>query len=59
MTKLNSPLFAGAPWSRNRSGIAHPAKLAWGLKRAALKLGVKRYEHTPLVTATTCSRPSR
>jgi glycine/D-amino acid oxidase-like deaminating enzyme len=48
--QLNSPLFAGALWSRNRSGIVHPAKLAWGLKRAALSLGVRLYEHTPLVT---------
>ena len=47
--QLDSPLFAGALWSRNRSGIVHPAKLAWGLKRAALSLGVKLYEHTPLV----------
>nr|WP_028216603.1 FAD-dependent oxidoreductase [Paraburkholderia oxyphila] len=48
--QLNSPLFAGALWSRNRSGIVHPAKLAWGLKRAALSLGVRLYEHTPLVS---------
>jgi glycine/D-amino acid oxidase-like deaminating enzyme len=48
--QLDSPLFAGALWSRNRSGIVHPAKLAWGLKRAALKLGVRLYEHTPLMT---------
>ncbi|MFM0209958.1 FAD-dependent oxidoreductase [Paraburkholderia sediminicola] len=50
--QLNSPLFEGALWSRNRSGIVHPAKLAWGLKRAALELGVRLYEHTPLVTVT-------
>ncbi|MFD1559369.1 NAD(P)/FAD-dependent oxidoreductase [Paraburkholderia silviterrae] len=48
--QLNSPLFAGALWSRNRSGIVHPAKLAWGLKRAALTLGVRLYEHTPLLS---------
>lgn len=48
LEQLNSPLFAGALWSRNRSGIVHPAKLAWGLKRAALSLGVRLYEHTPL-----------
>jgi glycine/D-amino acid oxidase-like deaminating enzyme len=47
--QLDSPLFAGALWSRNRSGIVHPAKLAWGLKRAALTLGVKLHEHTPLI----------
>ena len=52
LEQLNSPLFAGALWSRNRSGIVHPAKLAWGLKRAALTLGVRLYEHTPLVTVT-------
>jgi glycine/D-amino acid oxidase-like deaminating enzyme len=50
--QLNSPLFEGALWSRNRSGIVHPAKLAWGLKRAALELGVRLYEHTPLITVT-------
>ncbi|POR48787.1 glycine/D-amino acid oxidase-like deaminating enzyme [Paraburkholderia eburnea] len=50
--QLDSPLFAGALWSRNRSGIVHPAKLAWGLKRAALSLGVRLYEHSPLVTVT-------
>ncbi|MFX1765898.1 FAD-dependent oxidoreductase [Paraburkholderia sp. A1RI-2L] len=48
--QLDSPLFAGALWSRNRSGIVHPAKLAWGLKRAALALGVRLYEHSPLTS---------
>lgn len=47
--QLRSPLFSGALWSRNRSGIVHPAKLAWGLKRAALSLGVRLYEKTPLL----------
>ncbi|SAK91590.1 FAD dependent oxidoreductase [Caballeronia hypogeia] len=50
--QLDSPLFAGALWSRNRSGIVHPAKLAWGLKRAALTLGVRLYEHSPLIDVT-------
>jgi glycine/D-amino acid oxidase-like deaminating enzyme len=50
--QLDSPLFAGALWSRNRSGIVHPAKLAWGLKRAALTLGVRLYEHSPLTSVT-------
>ncbi len=48
--QLNSPLFEGALWSRHRSGTVHPAKLAWGLKRAALSLGVRLYENTPLRT---------
>ncbi|MBV8125912.1 MAG: FAD-dependent oxidoreductase, partial [Paucibacter sp.] len=46
--QISSPLFAGALWSRHRSGIVHPAKLAWGLRRAALSLGVRVYENTPL-----------
>ncbi len=46
--QLDSPLFAGAMWSRNRSGTIHPAKLAWGLKAAALKLGVRLHEHSPI-----------
>ncbi len=46
--ELASPLFEGAMWSRERSGIVHPAKLAWGLKRTALNLGVRIYEHTPM-----------
>jgi hypothetical protein len=28
-----------AMWSRDRSGTVHPAKMAWGLKAAALRLG--------------------
>ena len=50
--QLDSPLFEGALWSRNRSGIVHPAKLAWGLKRAALALGVRLYEHSPLTSVS-------
>jgi glycine/D-amino acid oxidase-like deaminating enzyme len=46
--QLGSPLYAGAMWSRDRSGIVHPAKMAWGLKAAAIKLGVRLYEMTPL-----------
>lgn len=47
-SQLNSPMFHGAMWSRNRSGIVHPAKLAWGLKRAALKLGVQICEYSKM-----------
>ncbi|WP_260679240.1 FAD-binding oxidoreductase [Thalassomonas sp. M1454] len=47
--EINSPLFHGGLWSKKRSGTVHPAKLAWGLKAAALKLGVQIFEYTPLV----------
>ncbi|WP_069946549.1 NAD(P)/FAD-dependent oxidoreductase [Microbulbifer aggregans] len=47
--EINSPLFSGGLWSKKRSGTVHPAKLAWGLKRVALELGVRIYENTPMV----------
>ena len=46
--QVASPLFAGAVWNRKLSGTVHPARLAWGLKRAAVSLGVKLHELTPM-----------
>lgn len=46
--QVNSPLFSGAVWNKKLSGTVQPALLAWGLKRAALSLGVRLYEHTPM-----------
>ena len=48
--EVKSPLFNGGLWSKKRSGTVHPAKLAWGLKRVALELGVQIYENTPMVS---------
>ena len=45
--EIKSPIFHGGTWSRKRSGTVHPGKLVRGLKRVALKLGVKFYENTP------------
>lgn len=47
--ELKSPLFEGGLWSRRDSGTVHPGKLIFGLKRMALKLGVRLFEKTPLV----------
>jgi glycine/D-amino acid oxidase-like deaminating enzyme len=47
--EVNSPLFNGGLWSKQRSGTVNPAKLAWGLKRAAKQLGVIFYENTPML----------
>jgi len=47
--ELNSPLFEGGLWSRRDSGVVHPGKLAFGLKRAAIALGVRLFEVTPLL----------
>lgn len=46
--EIHSPLFHGGLWSKKRSGTVHPAKLAWGLKRTALGLGVKIFENTAM-----------
>ena len=45
--EINSPIFHGGAWSRQRSGTVHPGKLVRGLKRAALGLGVRLFENTP------------
>ena len=46
--EIHSPIFHGGTWSRQRSGTVHPGKLVRGLKRAALAVGVKLYENTPM-----------
>jgi glycine/D-amino acid oxidase-like deaminating enzyme len=48
--EINSPIFHGGTWSRKRCGTVHPGKLVRGLKRAALSVGVKLYENTPMLT---------
>ncbi|MFE9255977.1 NAD(P)/FAD-dependent oxidoreductase [Streptomyces sp. NPDC006879] len=44
--EVDSPTFLGGLWDREGVAMLHPAKLAWGLKRACLGLGVRIYEHT-------------
>lgn len=45
---LDSPLYHGGVWVRSSNGTVHPARLAWGLRATALKLGVRLYEHSPM-----------
>ncbi|MFC5909291.1 NAD(P)/FAD-dependent oxidoreductase [Streptacidiphilus monticola] len=45
--QVNSPTFQAALWDRDGVAMVHPAKLAWGLKRACAQLGVRIHEHTP------------
>ncbi|OAH14739.1 NAD(P)/FAD-dependent oxidoreductase [Streptomyces jeddahensis] len=49
---VDSPTFTGGLWDRRGVALLHPAKLAWGLKRACLSLGVRVYEHTPALSLT-------
>lgn len=44
---VHSPVFLAGQLERHGTALVHPAKLAWGLKRACLELGVRIFEHTP------------
>ncbi|NUW01920.1 FAD-binding oxidoreductase [Streptomyces sp. CAI 127] len=44
--EVDSPTFLGGLWDRRGVAMLHPAKLAWGLKRACQERGVRIYEHT-------------
>ncbi|MDP2291593.1 MAG: FAD-dependent oxidoreductase, partial [Actinomycetota bacterium] len=43
---VNSPTYTGGLWRKDRAAIVDPARLAWGLKGAAMSLGVRIYEDT-------------
>jgi glycine/D-amino acid oxidase-like deaminating enzyme len=42
-----SPTYLGALWQHSGSALVHPAKLALGLREAALRAGVRIFEHSP------------
>ncbi|MFC3504536.1 NAD(P)/FAD-dependent oxidoreductase [Micromonospora krabiensis] len=44
--EVDSPTYLGGMWDRDRVALLDPAKLAWGLRRACLDLGVRIAEHT-------------
>ncbi|MEU9824289.1 NAD(P)/FAD-dependent oxidoreductase [Micromonospora chersina] len=44
--EVASPTYLGGMWDRDRVALLDPAKLAWGLRRAALDQGVRIHEHT-------------
>lgn len=44
--QVNSPSYMGGLWRKDRAAIVDPARLVWGLKSAAMSLGVRIYEDT-------------
>ncbi|MFF5176049.1 NAD(P)/FAD-dependent oxidoreductase [Micromonospora sp. NPDC000089] len=44
--EVASPTYLGGAWHRDRVAMLDPARLAWGLRRACLDLGVRIHEHT-------------
>jgi glycine/D-amino acid oxidase-like deaminating enzyme len=43
---VHSPTYLASRWDAEGVALVHPAKLAWGLRRACLDLGVRIFEHT-------------
>lgn len=43
---VNSPTYTGGLWDKNGSALVDPARLVWGLKSVAERLGVRIYEDT-------------
>jgi glycine/D-amino acid oxidase-like deaminating enzyme len=46
--QVASPTYLGAVWQHTGVGLVDPGALALGLRRAALALGVRLYERTPV-----------
>ncbi|MFG1927391.1 NAD(P)/FAD-dependent oxidoreductase [Cryptosporangium sp. NPDC048952] len=47
--EVNSPTYVGGVWNRRGVAMVHPAKLAWGLAAVCRRLGVRMFEHTPVL----------
>lgn len=45
--EVDSPTYLAGVLDRDGVAMVHPAKLAWGLREACLRLGVHIYEHSP------------
>ena len=46
--EVASPLYLGAIWQHSGAGLVDPARLSWGLARAARGLGARLFERTPV-----------
>ncbi len=65
--EVNSPTYLGGLFDPARTALVEPARLAWGLRRACLALGVRIHEHAEvthlhgslLMTATGSVRADR
>jgi glycine/D-amino acid oxidase-like deaminating enzyme len=48
--QVDSPTYLAGLWRHDDSATVDPARLAWGLRRVALGLGVRIHEHTEVVS---------
>ena len=44
--EIHSPLYLGGLWQKSGAAMVNPAKLADGLRQAALAAGVEIFEHS-------------
>jgi glycine/D-amino acid oxidase-like deaminating enzyme len=45
---VDSPTYLGGVWDRDGCALLDPARLAWGLREACRRLGVRIYEQSPV-----------
>ncbi|WP_393062490.1 NAD(P)/FAD-dependent oxidoreductase [Streptomyces sp. LN549] len=48
--EIDSPTFLGGLWNKDDVAMVNPARLAWGLKKVCVDLGVRFHEHTPALS---------
>jgi glycine/D-amino acid oxidase-like deaminating enzyme len=48
--EVDSPTYVGGLWQRERMAIVDPARLAWGLRQAAIDAGVRIHENTQVTS---------
>ncbi|MGH8963515.1 MAG: NAD(P)/FAD-dependent oxidoreductase [Jatrophihabitantaceae bacterium] len=48
--EVNSPTYLAGSWHRDDTALVDPARLAWGLRSACERLGVRIAEHTPVTS---------
>ena len=46
--EVDSPTYLGGLWKRSGAALVDPARLCWGLRRAAIDNGVAVHERTPV-----------
>ena len=50
--QVHSPIYTGGLWTKDNCAIVDPARLVWGLKAAAERLGVRIYEDTKATSSS-------
>ncbi len=57
--RVDSPTYVGGLLDRTGTALVEPARLAWGLRRAALDLGARVHERSPVTSVSSGSSDSR